>query len=82
MKELKRLKLVHLSSEALRAKEMNLLRGGTGETDCCGCGFGIDNRNANSAAGYGQSAGDTSGNCWNWEYNGSGWSYTSDHTHC
>lgn len=81
MKELKRLKLVHLSNEALRAKEMNILRGGV-NTDCCGCGFGIENRNANSAAGYGHSGGDTTGNCWHWLYDGSSWNYGSDHSHC
>lgn len=68
MKEYKRLKLVHLTRTELRNKEMNLVRGGV-ENECCGCGYGTDNRNANSSAGYGQSSGDTTGNCWKWIYN-------------
>ena len=55
MKELKRLKLVQLSKEELKSKEMNILKGGN--DDCCGCGHGPANNQANSAAGYGSSIG-------------------------
>ena len=83
MKNVSKLKLIQLSKDELKKREMNLLKGGD-YTDCCGCGFGTDNRNANSAAGYGSSAGDTTGNCWNWSYNEENgeWSYSNDHTKC
>lgn len=68
MEEYKRIKLVRLSRTELRNKEMRLLKGGA-EDKCCGCGYGTDNQNANSSAGYSHSSGDTTHNCWHWEYN-------------
>lgn len=68
MKEYKRLKLVQLTRTELRNKEMGFLKGGA-EDKCCGCGYGTANRDANSSAGYSHSSGDTTHNCWRWEYN-------------
>lgn len=76
MKEYKRLKLVQLTRTELRNKEMNLVRGGLEDHECCGCGYGTANRDANSSAGYGHSSGDTTNNCWNWHKTPEG--YVSD----
>lgn len=80
MKELKRFKLTQLSNEQLKAQEMNLVKGGFGESDCCGCGYGTENRNANSSYGYGHSAGSNK-ECWHWIYTGSGGSNGWDGAH-
>ena len=61
MKELKRLKLVQLSKDELKSKEMNILKGGI--NNCCGCGYGYPNAVANDAAGYGSSIGGGASSC-------------------
>ena len=59
MKKLERLKLNQLSREELKKRELNQIKGGTGE--CCGCGCYYqfeqgsstsDNYSANIAQGY------------------------------
>lgn len=71
MKELKRFKLTQLSNQELKAQEMNLIKGGA-YYDCCGCGYGTVNRNANSSGGYAYSSGSNK-DCWYWTYESS-WS--------
>lgn len=82
MKEYKRIKLVQLSRTELRNKEMNHLLGGA-EDKCCGCGYGTDNRNANSSAGYSHSSGSITGDCWRWVDNkNGGWHPAKHETSC
>lgn len=82
MEEYKRIKLVRLSRTELRNKEMGLLKGGLEDKECCGCGYGTDNRNANSSAGYGISKGDTTGDCWNWHKTENGYVSDGHASHC
>lgn len=62
MKKLERLKLNQLSREELKKRELNQLKGGTGE--CCGCYYQFENGagtaenySANIAQGYSKSYG-------------------------
>ena len=73
MKDLKRLKLVQLSKDELKRKEMDLIKGGSNTYECCGCGSNTANKNANSSYGYGHSS-TGSASCYDWFWGGnSGW---------